>query len=173
MLSSSTLPATTSPRHPAPNFIAPALPPGALEVPQESGFGVLPNSHGFIGMLSAYRASGGLARGDPLGRLLDDWQCGDFISLARLIASEEIFSFRWHGDSWVPMFQFDLRDLSVRPGPRQAVVELRPVFDDWGVAVWFVQPNSWLHGQPPLDLLDSDLPAVLQAARGDRFIAAG
>ena len=81
----------------------------------EIGFGTAPNSRGFVNMLSDYHASGGLTRGDTLGRLLDDWRCGDFISLARLIASHEIFGFRWHGESWVPMFQFE-RDLSVKPG---------------------------------------------------------
>ncbi len=71
------------------------------------------------------------------------------------------------------MFQFELRDLSVKPGPRRVLAELKPVFDDWGLAVWFVQPNSWLQTMRPLDLLDSDLTGVLEAARTDRFIAAG
>ena len=139
----------------------------------EIGFGPAPNSRGFVRMLSDYHASGGLARGDTLGRLLDDWQCGDFISLARLIASDKVFSFRWHDQSWVPMFQFELRDLSVKPGPSRVLAELQPVFDDWGLAAWFLEPNSWLHTKRPLDLLDSDLAGVLEAARADRFIAAG
>ena len=172
MLSSTTLVPTSPLRHPAVNGITP-VPPGATEVPGDGALGALPTSRGFRTVLSAYHASGGVARGDNLGRLLDDWQCGDFVSLARLIASGEIFSFRWHGENWVPMFQFDLRDLSCRPGPRQVSAELKSVFDDWTLAVWFVQPNSWLHAQRPLDLLDSNLPAVLQAARADRFIAAG
>ena len=172
MLSSTTLVPARPLRQLAAKGIAP-VPPTASEAPREGGLGTLPNSSDFVTMLTAYHASGGMARGDNLGRLLDDWQCGDFVSPARLIAAGEIFSFKWHGENWVPMFQFDLRDLSVQPGPKQVLAELKPVFDDWTVAVWFVQPNSWLQEQRPLDLLDSDLPAVLQAARADRFIAAG
>ncbi len=158
-------------RYPVPRFIPTHAPATRKAAPV--GFGADPNSRGFVTMLSDYHASGGLARGNTLGRLLDDWQCGDFISLAKLIAADEIFSFRWHAESWIPMFQFELRDLSVKPGPRRVLAELKPVFDDWGLAVWFVQPNSWLQTMRPLDLLDSDLTGVLEAARTDRFIAAG
>lgn len=171
MLSTTTLVFASSLSHLAANAITPV--PPATEIHRDGGLGAVPTSRGFVKMLSAYHASGGMARGDNLGRLLDDWQCGDFVSLARLIASGEIFSFRWHGENWVPMFQFDLRDLSCRPGPRQVSAELKSVFDDWTLAVWFIQPNSWLQAQRPLALLESDLPAVLQAARADRFIAAG
>lgn len=158
-------------RHPVPPVIPTHAP--ATRKSTETGLGAAPNSRGFITMLSQYHASGGLVCGDTLGRLLDDWQRGDFISLARLIASNEIFSFRWHGQSWIPMFQFELRDLSVKSGPRRVLAELKPVFDDWELAVWFIQPNSWLQTKRPLDLLDADLAGVLEAARADRFIAAG
>jgi hypothetical protein len=139
----------------------------------EIGFSKAPNSHGFVTMLSDYHASGGLARADNLGRLLDDWQCGGFVSLAKLIAAGDIFSFRWQGESWVPMFQFELRDLSVKPGPRLVLAELKPVLDDWGLAVWFIQPNPRLKTRRPLDLLDSDTEGVLVAARAERSIAGG
>ena len=132
----------------------------------------MPTSRGFVTRLTAYHASGGVAPGDDLGRLLDDWQCGDFVSLARLVASGEIFSFRWHGKNRCRCSS----SISViyRAGRGEQVsAELKSVFDDWSLAVWFVQPNSWLQAQRPLDLLDSDLPAVLQAARADRYIAAG
>ena len=159
------------PCHPLPRVI-PTHAPGNRKAP-EIGLGTAPNSRGFVKMLSDYHASGGLARGDTLGRLLDDWQRGDFISLARLIASEQIFSFRWHGESWIPMFQFESRDLSVKAGPRRVLAELKPVFDDWDLAAWFIHPNSWLQTKRPLDLLDADLEGVLEAARADRFTATG
>lgn len=159
------------PCHPVPGSI-PTHPPTGL-TDAKIGFGIAPNSRAFVEMLKVYHASGGLTRGDTLGRLLDDWRCGDFISLARLIASNEIFSFKWHGQSWVPMFQFELRDLSVKPGPSRVVAELKLSFDDWGTAAWFIEPNSWLHAKRPVDLVDSDPADVLEAARADRFIAAG
>ena len=158
-------------RHPVPRGI-PTHPPTNL-TDAEIGFGIAPNSRGFVEMLKTYHASGGLTRGDTLGRLLDDWRCGDFISLARLIASNEIFSFKWHSKSWVPMFQFELRNLSVKPGPSRVLAELKPALDDWGTAAWFIQPNSWLQAKRPLDLVDSDLADVLEAARADLRIAAG
>jgi hypothetical protein len=135
--------------------------------------GGLPCDRDFIAMRAAYRATGGTARGDDLARMLEDRQRGDYVSLARLIVSGEIFSFQWHHTYWVPMFQFELRDLSIKPGPRQVHAELASVFDGWTLAVWFAQPNSWLNERKPVDLLDSDLADVLEAARADRFIATG
>ena len=127
----------------------------------------------FVVMREVYRATGGTARKDDLARLLADQRRGDFVSLARLSVTGEVFGFEWQHGFWIPMFQFELRDLSVKPGPRQVVAELARVFDGWTLAVWFAHANSWLQGRRPVDLLDSQLPAVLEAARADRFIAAG
>ena len=71
------------------------------------------------------------------------------------------------------MFQFDLNDLSVRPGLQQVLAELSGEFDDWSLAAWFAEPNSWLDDQRPVDLIATDLRSVVEAARADRFIAAG
>jgi len=134
---------------------------------------VLPKDRDFVAMHAAYRGSGGMARGDDLARLLEDRQRGDFVSLARLIVAGEIFSFEWHHSFWVPMFQFELRDLSTKAAAHQVLAELARAFDGWALALWFTQPNSCLDGQRPVDLLDSNLPAVLGAARTARFIAVG
>ena len=130
-------------------------------------------SAAFAALVNAFRASGGTARGDDLARLLEDHQQGDFVSLARLIASGHVFGFDWRGVLWIPMFQYDLRTLSIRPGPHQVLAELAGAFEGWALASWFAQPNAWLGDRKPVDLLDSDLAGVLQAARADRFIAAG
>ena len=122
---------------------------------------------------TAYRASGGIARGDDLGRLLADHGRGDFISLAKLLADEDIFGFEFRHATWVPMFQFDLGDLSLKSGPRQVRAELGEEFEGWTIAAWFVEPNPWLANRRPVDMLDSKLGVVLQAARADRFVAAG
>ena len=127
----------------------------------------------FTALLSAFRASGGTARGDDLARLLEDHQHGDFVSLARLIAKGHVFGFDWRGVLWIPMFQYDLCTLAIRAGPQQVLAELAGAFDGWALASWFAQPNAWLGDRRPVDLLDSDLAGVLQAARADRFIAAG
>lgn len=148
---------------------------GAEQVTPESDEGLrrVPSDRDFVAMRAGYRSTGGIARGDDLARLLEDLQRGNVSTLARLIASGEVFGFDWHGSFWIPMFQFDLRDLSVKPAARQVQGELAPVFDGWTMAVWFAQRNSWLDERKPVDLLDTELPAVLQAARADRFIASG
>ena len=73
----------------------------------------------------------------------------------------------------MPMFQLDSTTLTPRSGVQQIADELRPVFDSWDLAVWFAQPNASLGGQAPVACIDRDLSAVRQAARMDRFVAAG
>ena len=141
-------------------------------MPAES-IDTIPSDRDFFEMRAAYQATGGTARGDDLGRLLEDHRRGDGASLARLVVSGEVFGFEWQRLFWVPMFQFELRDLSLKPGPRRVLAELASEFDGWTLAIWFSQPNCWLNERRPVDVLDSNLPAVLGAARADRFIAAG
>ena len=125
----------------------------------------------FESLRAAYGASGGLAAGDELARLLEDGRQGGYAGLARLIVSAEVFGFGWRQAFWVPMFQFDLADLTVRPGSKEVLAELVPTYDGWALARWFVEPSAWLDGRRPLDLLPTDRPSVLEAARADRFVA--
>lgn len=132
-----------------------------------------PADAAFTSMRAAFRPTGGLARGDDLARLLEDQGRGEALDLARLIVLRELFCFEWGDVHWVPMFQFNLRDLSVQPGPRRLYAELGTVFDGWALALWYAQPNAWLHGERPVNRLATDFDAVLDAARADRFVAAG
>jgi uncharacterized protein (DUF2384 family) len=84
-----------------------------------------------------------------------------------------LFSFRWHDSFWLPMFQFDAESLTMREAPRRVLDELHGVFDGWDMAQWHVRAHDDLHGQRPLDLLDTDLAAVLAAARADRHAIDG
>jgi hypothetical protein len=137
--------------------------------------GAVPGDRDFAVLRTAYRASGGIARGDDLARFLSEHHSGDFVSLAMSILEGEVFAFQWQQTFWVPMFQFDLSQVSVRPNAnaRRVLNELAGEFDGWALALWFAQPNHWLHGAMPVDLLGASLPEVLEAARSDRFIAAG
>jgi hypothetical protein len=72
-----------------------------------------------------------------------------------------------------PLFQFDLPTASVVDAMAPLLDELRPVFDDIELALWFVTPNEWLGGARPVSAMHHSLPAVLQAARADRFVAGG
>ena len=141
--------------------------------PGTPAISALPSSGGFAALLAAYRTTGGTARGEDLARLLQDRLQGGCASLAKLIASGLVFGFEWRRTLWIPMFQFDLRDLSVTAEPRQVLDELADKFDGWALAAWFAQGNAWLDGRRPVDVLNVDLPMVLNAARADRFMATG
>lgn len=124
-------------------------------------------------MFRAYRSAGGVARGDEVASLLRRHSDDPVCLLARWIVSREVLSFHWRSRTFIPMFQFDLPSMSVRPGVRQVTAELLRVFDDWELAHWFVQPNFWLAGAAPVDAISRDLFAVVQAARADRFAVIG
>jgi hypothetical protein len=127
----------------------------------------------FVAMLRAFRETGGLARGDEVAESLVQRGAGDVSRLARWIVSGDVLGFDWKGELWVPLFQFDLKTMAVRPEVRQVAAELPGDFDTWAQAMWFASPNVWLDEQSPADALGSDLPAVLAAARADRFAVAG
>lgn len=127
----------------------------------------------FSALANAYRRRGGLATGDEVLRLMRGRVAQPISALARSMVSGQAISFSWQSCVLLPMFQFEPSTMSLRSGPRQVSLEIRGVFDDWDLAQWFVEPNSWLHDATPIDLMESDLAAVLQAARADRFIARG
>lgn len=140
----------------------------ASETTSRTALGGDPNAAEFMEMRQAYRATGGLARGDDIARLLDDHHRGNFISLARLIAGGEVFGFEWRGTFWIPVFQFDLGSLTVKPGPRSVLREVGHGWDGWSLATWYAQANDSLDGRRPVDLIDSNLRAVREAARAAR-----
>lgn len=62
--------------------------------------------------------------------------------------------------------------LTLRPAPRCVLDELHGALDGWALAGWYVRAQASLHGQRPLDLLDTDLDTVLAAARAERLAQA-
>lgn len=130
-----------------------------------------PSSRGFIGLLEAFRSTGGLAPGKVLVDSLQDHQRGDLSQLARLIGDRRIFVVDWRGDSWIPMFQFDGHDLTCKPAPALVRAELRGLSSGWAVASWFAQPNASLDGCLPVDRMDADPGSVMAAARCQAWAA--
>lgn len=121
----------------------------------------------------AFRQHGGLAAGDAL-ELSMRTQCAQPISyLARGIVRRTILSLEWRSQLLIPMFQFDPAGLVVRPSVASVLAHLSDVFDDWELAFWFAQPNVWLQGALPVDIVGRDGGAVYEAALADRFVAAG
>jgi len=76
----------------------------------------------------------------------------------------KIFGIDLQGRTVYPAFQFDasgkpkpiiakvLRVLGGKPGP-------------WQIAIWFTSANGWLDGRCPVDVMDTDPDAVIEAAR--------
>lgn len=120
----------------------------------------------FLGLLAAYRTSGGLATGHEIAARRPRTGLSE---LARAIAARELIGMEWGGQRWLPFFQFERGDVAVRAPVRLLVGELADLLDDGDMAQWFVQPNAWLNGAQPLQLLDSDFAHVHDAARALRF----
>ena len=130
-----------------------------------------PSSRGFIGLLEAFRSTGGLAPGKVLVESLQEHQRGDLLHLARLVVDRRIFVVDWRSDSWIPMFQFDCHDLTCKPGPALVRAELKGLSSGWAVASWFAQPNALLDGCLPVDRMDADPGSVIAAARCQAWAA--
>ena len=124
-------------------------------------------------MVRVYQRTGGLARSDEVLFLLRRHTSQALSRLARWIVEQRVVSFEWQGQRMLPMFQFDVADMAIRPGAAVVLEELSGTFDDWELAVWFAEPNSWLQGRIPVDTLGVDPGVVLDAARADRFVANG
>ena len=124
-------------------------------------------------MLASFRGCGGLARSDEALAWLDGEVEQGLSTLARWIALRQVVSFEWQAQTWLPLFQFDRRDMTIHPELALIMAELRGVFDAWELAHWFARPNSTLEGLTPAEALRDDPAAVLQAARTDRFAIEG
>jgi hypothetical protein len=150
-----------------------AFAPASACPPQAMDLG-LPSGRGFIALLEALRTTGGTAPGEIVARLLEDHQVGNAASLAKLIDEGEVFGFQWRACLWIPMFQFDADDLTLRAGVRQVRAVLPALWSGWAVAAWFAAANAELDGHSPADMLATELEAVLQAAHAldavDEFV---
>jgi hypothetical protein len=124
-------------------------------------------------MIHTYRRTGGLVNCDEAALLLRRHREQPISVLARWIVARAVVSFSWQSQTLLPLFQFDLCDMSLRHGAAEVIGELSGVFDNLDLAAWFTEPNAWLANAAPVDALETDQPAVLQAARADRFVVRG
>jgi hypothetical protein len=135
----------------------------------------------FVDLLARYRPWRGLSRYSQVCRMLAAQDGLSGMSLAGWIADGTVFGFGWGSDFWLPTFQFvpNSEQPSGQPRgqprtwPRRICCELAPVFDGWRIAHWLVEPNVWLQDRTPIMCVDRHLHDVVQAARADRFVAAG
>lgn len=140
----------------------------------------MPACH-WMATASAFADTGGLISGDELATRIRE-QClldtslkvSEPVSLvARWIVSRAVVSIDSPWGHMLPMFQFDLPRASLYPGVAIVLAELGGVLDGAELALWFVTPNEWLHGERPALAMQTMLQAVRHAARADRYVALG
>ena len=130
-----------------------------------------PIGRDFVAMLEAFRATGGTAPGKIVDRLLQEHQDGNAVSLAKLIQTSQAFGFQWRDCLWIPMFQFDAKDLTLKVSAQRVRAVLPPLWSGWQVATWFATPNVRLGGHAPTEMLDLEVEAVIRAAQPLQAIA--
>lgn len=127
----------------------------------------------FVDMLNAFRCSGGLARVPEVAARFQLYGGRDESPLAGWINKRQAICFEWQSRRWMPLFQFNPVGLTLRVGLSGVLAELIGVYDDWELASWFARPNPWLEDCAPAGMMALAAPRVLNAARADRFVAAG
>ncbi len=125
--------------------------------------------HQFMAMQDTYRELGGLARVQEVFTIYKTRHGRDIASLARCIAKREVLSFDWRSQVWIPLFQFDGSDMTLRSGFAAVLASLNPDYGPWSIAMWFAKPNAWLQGATPASVLHRDAAQVLTAARARRL----
>ncbi len=123
-----------------------------------------PNGKDFVVLLEAFRATGGTAPGEFLSRLLEELNISNDVSLDNHIQMGNIFGFEWRGRIWIPMFQFDTEDLSLKVEAQLVRSALPASWGGWVLASWFAAPQPSLNNHCPADMLDIDFDAVMRAA---------
>jgi hypothetical protein len=76
-----------------------------------------------------------------------------------------IFSVPWNGADYYPAFQFSPTDGE----PLPAIKTILEIFGDeltpWQTALWFWGGNGWLYDKSPMEAIQSDPQAVIEAAK--------
>jgi hypothetical protein len=124
----------------------------------------------FAELLNAYRRSGGLARGSEVAMRAARRRPAGTAWLEDCLQRRMLISLDWHSGLWLPLFQFDRSDMSLREEVRGPCAELSGVMDGWELAQWFIRPQCLLHHCSPLELVDTQPALVLEAARREHFI---
>jgi hypothetical protein len=122
----------------------------------------------FVNLLNAFRESGGLARANEVASQFQRRSGRDISVLGGWLLKRQAIAFEWHSKLWMPLFQFNPSDMSLRAGLADILAELVVVYNDWDLASWFAKPNPWLSEGRPADVLDVAAPQVLWAARAER-----
>jgi hypothetical protein len=124
----------------------------------------------FIELLNAYRSRGGLARASEVTARVVSRRPVGIAWIEQCFAHRLLVSVIWHSMVWLPLFQFERSDMTLRDEVFRTCGELRDVMDDCEMAAWFVHPQCGLNHCSPLDMLDSRPELVVEAARREHFL---
>ena len=124
-----------------------------------------------VALIDGFAARGGLASGDEITHLMRASWRQPISALARWIVARKVLSFSWRGQLLLPLFQFHLPRVAPLDGVVESAAELLDLFDDQGLAEWFLRPCVWLDHAVPADVVLNDADAVISAARATRFAA--
>jgi hypothetical protein len=127
----------------------------------------------FQALERAYESAGGTLSPEQMVQRLRAWSDQPLSMLAHWIVDREVLLISRHDRTLIPIFQFSGPRCVRRPDVANVIAELRPAFDDWELATWFVTPNTWLDEALPVRLIDTDARRVFEAARVDRYVACG
>ena len=124
----------------------------------------------FTDLLNGFRRSGGLARGSEVAMRAAGRRLDGMVWLEGCLQRRMLIALDWHWGLWLPLFQFDPSDMSLREEVQRPCAELSGVMDGWEMAQWFVRPQCLLQHRSPLALLDTEPGLVLDAARREHFL---
>lgn len=91
-------------------------------------------------------------------------------ALDALLATGRLCSITWREQRWLPAFQLSADGVTPRTDVAVVAEELAGGMDAAEILAWFACRNAALDGETPIARLRTGLPAVLDAARLDRFI---
>jgi hypothetical protein len=126
----------------------------------------------FVNLLNGFRESGGLARANEVASQFQRRSAQDISVLGGRLVKRQAIGFEWQSKLWMPLFQFNPSDMSLRAGLAGILAELVVVYNDWDLARWFAKPNPWLSDGLPANALAVAAPQVLWAARAERSAVA-
>ncbi|HEY4342265.1 MAG TPA: hypothetical protein VGM97_20145 [Steroidobacteraceae bacterium] len=132
-----------------------------------------PRSFEFKTLQAAFARTGGLATGDQVAQRLLVRSDQAISLIARMIVKRQVVAFEFRASILIPLFQFDIPQMRVRPEVSALLLELNDVLDDWDIALWFSEPNDWLRGSAPVDSFLTDPEATYKSARTVRYVMSG
>ncbi|MDM0066614.1 hypothetical protein [Variovorax sp. J31P207] len=124
-------------------------------------------------MEQAFSSRGGLLGSDEVVALLMMHTDQPISQLARWIVDREVLSLNWRSRTVLPLFQFDRSTMTPRSSVTAVIQELIPALGDWEMCLWFIAPSACLAETSPLDAISLDAPAVVDAARCERYLLRG